>query len=192
MTDPIRRAVLAGVWVAAVPAKVAAIDLPRLSANDLSQRFAGRPIVLMMRHEQTEAGVGDPPNFRVDDCSTQRNLSAEGRRRATDTGARLRAADIHPSRVLSSRWCRCLDTARLAFGTVEPWQALDSFFAEPARQAPQREQWLVGLQRYPGGAPWMLVTHQVNISAFLGVWTTMGEIVAAERRGDRWVPVARV
>ncbi|MEN9775312.1 MAG: hypothetical protein RL322_2382 [Pseudomonadota bacterium] len=181
-----------GVGLMRFDAVVNAADLPRWRASEAARHLDGRPAVLLMRHELTEPGIGDPPHFKLGDCSTQRNLSAQGRDRSRETGARLRAAGIHPERILSSRWCRCLETARLAFGQVEPWPALDSFFAQPGQADAQREQWLAGLERVQGGAPWMLVTHQVNISAFLGQWTAMGEIIVAQRLGTRWQPVARI
>lgn len=175
----------------------AAADLPRLSMDEAAARLLGRgDVVLFMRHELTEPGVGDPPNFRLGDCSTQRNLSEEGRARARERGEACRAAGIVASRILASRWCRCIDTARLAFGTVDPWPPLDSFFAQPDRQAPQIKALSDGLQRFEGSRPWILVTHQVNISGFLGIWTTMGEMVAAQRSrsgdGSGWNPLFRL
>ena len=68
----------------------------------------------------------DPPQFRLEDCSTQRNLSAEGRRQAQAIGEQFRARQIPVEQVLSSRWCRALDTARLAFGSLtEPFSPLE-------------------------------------------------------------------
>jgi len=199
MINPPRRSLLirsgaaaCGVVLMRFSPTASAAELPRWDVAEAARHLKGRPAVLLMRHELTEPGIGDPPHFRLEECSTQRNLSAQGRDRARETGMRLRAAGIHPEQVLSSRWCRCLDTARLAFGQVEPWPALDSFFAQPGQADAQREQWLAGLERFQGGAPWMLVTHQVNISAFLGQWTAMGEIIAAQRLGARWQPVARI
>jgi len=74
--------------------------------------------VILIRHAITTPGVGDPPSMRVDDCSTQRNLTDEGRRDARRLGERFRAHGLVVDRVLSSPWCRCLETARLAFGAV--------------------------------------------------------------------------
>src|SRR5256885_17206726 len=72
--------------------------------------------VILIRHAITTPGVGDPPGMRLDDCSTQRNLTDEGRRDARRLGAGFDARGIVVDRVLSSPWCRCLETARLAFG----------------------------------------------------------------------------
>ena len=73
---------------------------------------AGRHVALM-RHTDAPGGAGDPPGFRVDDCATQRNLSAKGRADAASIGARLRSEGIAVERILSSPWCRCMDTATL-------------------------------------------------------------------------------
>ena len=64
-----------------------------------------------MRHTDAPGGAGDPPGFRVDDCAAQRNLSAKGRADAARIGARLRSEGIAVERILSSPWCRCMDTA---------------------------------------------------------------------------------
>ena len=66
---------------------------------------AGRHVALM-RHTDAPGGAGDPPGFRVDDCATQRNLSAKGRADAARIGARLRSEGIAVERILSSPWCR--------------------------------------------------------------------------------------
>jgi hypothetical protein len=73
--------------------------------------------VVVIRHSSTEPGIGDPPGFRLDDCSTQRNLSAAGREEARRIGAAFRDRGVPVGRVLSSRWCRSLETTLLAFAT---------------------------------------------------------------------------
>lgn len=86
-----------------------------------------RGYVVMMRHALAP-GTGDPPNFRLEDCSTQRNLSAQGRAQARRIGEAFRRRGIKVARVLSSQWCRCLETARLMnLGAVEPFAPLNSF-----------------------------------------------------------------
>ena len=91
--------------------------------------------VVLMRHATTTPGVGDPPGFRLGDCPTQRNLTDAGRDEARRIGAAFRSRDVPVGRVLSSRWCRCLETAQLAFGRAEPWDALDSIFEDRAPRA---------------------------------------------------------
>jgi len=131
--------------------------------------------VVLLRHALTEPGIGDPPGFRLDACATQRNLSAQGRAQSRALGAVLGDARVPLGPVRSSRWCRCLDTARLAFGRVEPWPVIDSFFRDrdtgPAQTAELR-RW-ASAWRGPDNA--MLVTHQVNITALTGEFVSMGE-----------------
>lgn len=125
--------------------------------------------VLMLRHANAP-GTGDPPQFRLDDCATQRNLDAAGRAQARRLGEQLARAGIARARVFSSQWCRCLETARLlGLGSVEPLPALNSFYPKPdereARMAALRT-FLAGLPA--DGPPVVLVTHQFTISEFTG------------------------
>ena len=132
---------------------------------------------VLIRHAATEPGVGDPPNFRLGDCSTQRNLSAEGRAEARRLGDAFRERKVPVERVLSSAWCRCQDTARLAFGEYEVWAPLNSFFADSGRGAPQTRALLERLASMPARSNLVLVTHQVNITAATGVFPAPGEMV---------------
>lgn len=140
---------------------------------------------LLLRHATTEAGVGDPPGFRLEDCRTQRNLSDAGRTQAARLGHWLRQQDVRIQEVLSSRWCRCRETARLAFPqhAVEPFPALDSFFddrsAEPQRTRAALER--IATIRAPSNV--VFVTHHVNILALTGEAVGAGEILVV--RPDR-------
>ncbi len=82
-------------------------------------------VVLVFRHALAP-GTFDPPQFRLGDCSTQRNLSAEGRAQAQRMGQWFQQQGLQAARVRSSPWCRCVDTATLAFGKAEAWAALGS------------------------------------------------------------------
>lgn len=125
--------------------------------------------VLMLRHANAP-GTGDPPHFRVGDCSTQRNLDAAGRAQAAALGERLARAGVARARVYSSQWCRCLETARLLkLGPVMALPALNSFHGRPQ----DRDANLAALRAFLAGLPVdgppvVLVTHQVTISAFTG------------------------
>ncbi|HIK16487.1 MAG TPA: histidine phosphatase family protein [Leptolyngbyaceae cyanobacterium M33_DOE_097] len=91
--------------------------LPGLPANPVGY-------VAVMRHA-IAPGTGDPGNFRLGDCQTQRNLSETGRQQARRLGQLLRDRQVPVTRVLSSQWCRCLETARLLdLGQVEPFPIL--------------------------------------------------------------------
>src|SRR5258707_14095039 len=88
-------------------------------------------LVVLMRHTITTRGVGDPPGMKVDDCATQRNLTDEGRHHAKAIGEAWRAHGLQPDRVVSSPMCRCLETARLAFGRVDESQPVTNARVEP-------------------------------------------------------------
>jgi broad specificity phosphatase PhoE len=140
--------------------------------------------VVIMRHATTDPGVGDPPGFRIDDCATQRNLSESGREEARRVGGAFRVRGVPIRQVLSSRWCRCLETARLAFGTAESWPPLDSFFGDHSREPEQTKavQQLVGER--PGTGNLILVTHQVNIRALTGLFPAPGEMIILTPQGN--------
>lgn len=140
--------------------------------------------VVMIRHASTEPGIGDPPGFRLADCATQRNLSAAGREEARRIGEAFRARGIPIGQVLSSRWCRCLETGRLAFGAVEPWIPLDSFFDDRSREPEQTVAVRARVSERPAGGNLILVTHGVNISALTGILPAQGEMVLLSPQGS--------
>ena len=150
---------------------------PARAAGEVWDALRGGGKVVVIRHTSTEPGLGDPPGFRLDDCTTQRNLSEAGRAEARRIGAAFVRRAIPVARVLSSRWCRCVETARLAFGRVEPWAPLDSFFDDRSRE-PQQTRAVRALIAEPfTGGNLILVTHQVNITALTGIAPAMGEII---------------
>jgi phosphohistidine phosphatase SixA len=133
--------------------------------------------VALLRHALAP-GTGDPPGFRLDDCSTQRNLSDDGRAQARAIGAVLRTRGIRPARVLSSRWCRCRETAELlGLGAVELLPALDSFFEDRRRGPAQTEALRRHLAGIPAHETEVLVTHQVNVTALTGVFPRSADMV---------------
>lgn len=145
---------------------------------------------LLLRHARTVSGVGDPPGFRLGDCATQRNLSEDGREQARALGAWFRARSLVPTAVRSSRWCRCLDTATLAFGRAEPWPALDSFFGERTGEPAQTRALAAALPAIARERFEVWVTHMVNIAAFTGETVASGEavLVQAARAGSSAAP----
>ncbi|MEM7775160.1 MAG: histidine phosphatase family protein [Pseudomonadota bacterium] len=143
----------------------------------------------IMRHALAP-GTGDPANFDVNDCKTQRNLSATGRTQATAIGARLRSLGLEAADVMSSAWCRCQDTARLLkLGPVTVLPALNSFFQDMANREPQTRTLRHWLTARTSRAPLVLVTHQVNVSALTGRFTTSGAIIVASLQPDGGVTV---
>ena len=144
----------------------------------------------IMRHA-IAPGNFDPADFRLGDCSTQRNLSEEGRAQARALGARLRSAGVARARVYSSQWCRTLDTAeQLGLGRVMELPVLNSFVSERNEEAQRTEllrQWIAAADL---SLPVVLVTHQVNITGLTGIFPASGEMIVLRRRPDGGVEVA--
>jgi broad specificity phosphatase PhoE len=152
--------------------------------------------VVLMRHAQTVAGTGDPPNFKINDCSTQRNLDSIGKAQSQRWGEAFRANRVPLSGVYSSQWCRCVDTASLAFkdlARVDTWPALNSHFDNPQTADLQKQQVLGGLGvRLRAGQNIVLVTHQVNITALTGQFVGMGEALVTRFEGGALRVVQRL
>jgi phosphohistidine phosphatase SixA len=178
----LRTLALPGV-VALAPLPVRADEAP---VGPLLDALRAGGCVVLLRHARTVPGVGDPPGFRLNDCRTQRNLSEDGRTQARRIGERLLQAGVPVGPVRSSRWCRCIDTARLAFGRVEPWPVLDSFFAERADAGPGQtaalRDWALG---WRGADNALLVTHQVNVTGLTGEWVAQGEAIVLRPDGGQ-------
>ncbi|MDO9359340.1 MAG: histidine phosphatase family protein, partial [Polaromonas sp.] len=123
--------------------------------------------IVLFRHA-TAPGVGDPANFKLSDCATQRNLDDKGRAEARKLGEQFRSRKVKVDAVLSSQWCRTRDTARLAFGesAVKDEPAFNSSFRTSAEISDsQTAQAKAILARWRGPGTLVVVTHQVNITA---------------------------
>jgi phosphohistidine phosphatase SixA len=139
--------------------------------------------VVLVRHAATDPGVGDPPDMSLGDCTTQRNLSDEGRREAARLGEVLRRREIPVAGVQSSPWCRCLETARIVFGRAAELQpALGNLFGRPERTAQQVAQLKTIAQRAPTGGNLFLVTHGSTTLALTGVSPATSEMVVLTPR----------
>ena len=139
-----------------------------------------------MRHASTLPGLGDPPNLRLDDCSTQRNLSDAGRDEARRIGERLKREGVPIAQVYTSPWCRCRETAMIAFGRGEDWTALSSVFETPDldREYTERVRKRIGgYSSRPMKANVVMVTHNVNIASLTKLSIAPGEIVVARPDG---------
>jgi broad specificity phosphatase PhoE len=139
--------------------------------------------VVVLRHSYAP-GSFDPPDARLDDCSTQRNLDETGRAQARRVGEAFRQRNISVGRVLSSPRCRCLDTARLAFGKVEPWDVLQGAL----RDAELRRRLVIPVRQtiaaHGDGPPLVLVTHGSVVSDLTGLDIRMGAFVVLRRGAD--------
>jgi phosphohistidine phosphatase SixA len=165
---------------ATVSASWAAAQTPPSELAELWRRSRG---VVMLRHASTEPGVGDPPGFTLGQCSTQRNLSAQGRAQSQAIGRWMVQQQLRSDAVLSSQWCRCRDTAQLAFGRAEDWPALNSTFAGQGEAAAQEEAMRTRLRQMPDSRMEVWVTHQVNMTALTGAYPDLGEAFLLDRQG---------
>jgi broad specificity phosphatase PhoE len=136
-------------------------------------------LAVLMRHAATQPGLGDPPGFRLEDCATQRNLSEAGRAQARRVGERFRAERVVVAKVYTSPWCRCRETAMLAFGIAEDWDPLSSIFDraqdEPEYTERVKKRIAQAGRREKGVV--VMVTHNVNIAAVAGASVAEAELV---------------
>jgi phosphohistidine phosphatase SixA len=159
----------------------------------LWQRMRSGGVTVLMRHAQTVPGIGDPPGFVLGQCPTQRNLSSGGRRDARSIGAAFQRRGIAPGAVWSSRWCRCLDTARLAFGRVRPEPSLDSMFNDDtARSSAKLRDLHARLAARQETTLLVLVTHDVNIRALTGQSVPSGGMVLTVLRDGKLEVIGRM
>jgi len=136
--------------------------------------------VVVLRHSYAPGGF-DPPTARLDDCSTQRNLDESGRTQAHHVGEAFRQHGIAVGTILSSPRCRCLDTARLAFGSAQAWDVLQGALNDESR----RQQQLIAIRQriaeHVSGPPLVLVTHGSVVTDLTGLNVRMGAFVVLRR-----------
>ena len=139
--------------------------------------------LIFIRHAYAPGG-GDPDNFDINDCSTQRNLSEEGRKQAKNIGNYFEENLIPIDKVISSEWCRCKETAEIAFKKFETNNFLNSFFSE--KFSKNRTKQIKNLKKYinewDGNKNLVFVTHYVVISETLNYAPSSGEIVISNIR----------
>jgi phosphohistidine phosphatase SixA len=164
---------------------VAICPAARADERELWAQLRRGGLVLLMRHASTD-GTGDPAAFSLEDCSTQRNLSGRGRDEAVRIGERIRAEKVRIARVYTSPWCRCRETATLAFGKSEDWEPLSSFFDYPDREAAYSQSVKKRIAGYAARKPAgnvVMVTHNVNIAALTRLSVAPGSIVVVRPDG---------
>jgi broad specificity phosphatase PhoE len=155
-----------------------------LASEPLWSLLKGGGQVVLIRHAITTPGAGDPPGMSLDDCSTQRNLTDEGREDARRVGQAFRSRGIPVERVLSSPWCRCLETARLAFREPEVWAPLSNLFGRSQHRDQQVREMrtVIGTPRTGGNV--ILVSHGSTIVALTGVHPAPAEMVIVTPQGE--------
>ena len=163
--------ILSLTFLIAMPTAASAAD-----QSDVINRLKAGGHILMIRHALAP-GNGDPPNFKIDDCATQRNLDDTGRDQARSIGVWLRNNDVTSARVYSSQWCRCLETARLLnLGPVQELAALNSFYERTQDRGPNLKALNDFISQQPvTGELIILVTHFVTIAGIAGTGVSSGE-----------------
>ena len=138
--------------------------------------------LIFIRHA-IAPGSGDPKDFKIDDCSTQRNLSQSGIDQSKLIGLFFKKNNIKIDRILSSEWCRCKDTAKYAFENFQTFDALNSFYDE--RFAANENKQINDLKKYiknwNSDKNLVFVTHYVVISSILNIGTSSGEIIISDK-----------
>jgi len=181
---------------AVVAAMLVALAVPGAARAEVSDTLwtllRGGGQAIMIRHGVTDAGVGDPPGFRAGDCATQRNLNDAGRAEARRVGAALQARGVPIGDVLSSEGCRCLETARLAFGRAEPWAPLNSYFPRINTEEKSTPAVRARIASAPPGTNLVLVTHNINIRAVAGVNSAPAEMVVLTPDGGGFRVAGRI
>jgi phosphohistidine phosphatase SixA len=142
--------------------------------------------LIFIRHAYAPGG-GDPDNFDINDCNTQRNLSDSGRQQAKNISNFFIENQINFKKVYSSEWCRCKETAKIAFGDFETKNFLNSFFSQ--KFAKNRKKQMNDLNNfvdnYKDDGNLVFVTHYVVISEALNYAPSSGEIVVADKKFNK-------
>lgn len=144
--------------------------------DDLIEQIKSGGHILMIRHAYAP-GTGDPANFKIGDCATQRNLDDRGRSQARAIGDWLRSKGIKDAKVYSSQWCRCQETAALLnFGPVAELPALNSFYGRPRNREPNVKALRSFIATLPANGELIIfVTHYVTILEIAGEGVSPGE-----------------
>lgn len=166
------------------------VCLPLLVAwpTEASEEAAWRALaeggyVVLIRHTDAPGPPGDPPGFKLDDCSTQRNLSEAGRNNASAIGVALRAHQVSVERVLSSAWCRCRDTAKLmGFGEPEVFPPLNNVYGRGGMTDDQRESLRAAITSWKGRGNLVMVSHGVVIGPLTGIYPGEGDVIVLKPR----------
>ena len=137
--------------------------------------------LIFIRHAYAPGG-GDPDNFDLNDCSTQRNLNDKGREQAKKIGKFFHENQIPIDKVISSEWCRCKDTAQIAFKRFETKDFLNSFFSEKfsKNRTKQIEDLNKYIDKWDSSKNLVFVTHYVVINEVLNYAPSSGEIVISD------------
>ena len=138
--------------------------------------------LIFIRHAYAP-GSGDPSNFNLNDCSTQRNLSEEGRKQAEYIGNFFKDKKIKIDKVLTSEWCRCKETAKIAFKNFSTNSFLNSFYSSKFSKNKDKQIDALNdyIAKFKSDKNLILITHYVLISEILNYGPSSGEIVVSDK-----------
>ena len=152
-----------------------------LYKNLINQLEDGEKLIFI-RHAYAP-GNGDPAGFNLNDCSTQRNLSEDGRKQAQRIGEFFTKNKIEIDKVLSSEWCRCKETAKIAFKNYSTNSFLNSFYSTKFSKNKDKQVKAFNnyIKNFKSKKNLILVTHYVFISEVLNYGPSSGEIVVSDK-----------
>jgi phosphohistidine phosphatase SixA len=156
------------IWLVVAPAAAAA------DSQEAWAALVSGGHVALIRHGNAPPGYGDPPGFKIDDCATQRNLDEGGRAQARAIGEAFRQHGVRAEKILSSPWCRCLETARLmVLGPVDGTWVVAASDKSPERLAALRQM----LANWRGPGTLVVVTRALTVQALVGIMPGQAETV---------------
>lgn len=149
--------------------------------------------VVLLRHAMAGGG-SDPANVNAEDCSTQRTLTGRGREQADRLGVLISVRAARTEKVLTSRYCRCLETAQYAFDDLQPetFEALDPLSADPELASAQAAAIVERVKSFSGSGNLIMITHKENIEALTGVSPREGEAIVVRADGDKLHVLGRI
>ena len=159
------------------------LSFSNLYSNEkLIEKLKDGEKIILIRHALAP-GSGDPINFDLNDCTTQRNLNIEGVEQSKKIGSFFNKNNIPIDQVLSSEWCRCKDTAKYAFENFTTFNALNSFYDEnyAANETKQINDLKKFIKNWHSDKNLVFVTHYVVISSILNVGSSSGEIIITDK-----------
>lgn len=165
---------------------------PVLASSEVAWAALKQGAIVLLRHANAPGG-GDPPDMRIGDCATQRNLDDQGRAQARRIGDAFRSRGVVLGRVLTSQWCRARETAELAFpGQKMDEPAFNSFFDDRSKGPAQTTAARVLLASWRGPGALVVTTHQVNITALTGISPASGEGIVMRMFGGDVRVIGRI
>jgi phosphohistidine phosphatase SixA len=137
-----------------------------LEGARLSEALGAGGLVLYFRHADTGPAYPEQ-GVDLDRCESQRNLNDKGRAEARDIGEQFRRLRVPVGEVLTSQFCRCRETAELAFGKASVAPVLTGV-SRSAEAAAKREAASAGLRKLLATPPapgrnTVLVSHGYNL-----------------------------